>query len=223
MTPSNSLYSLEVTPAVEPKMEFSKMKEERLMPPAVPLTQILTLFIPTSNWPWPVVFIQGIATVILAELMSTNVALKWLFIGCCLDIFLFLVRSWRMPDTHPWSLVIPDVLVRFVALWLSWSLSKEAAFQFAYMGFSTNPGEVLAVFFITIVWASAGKSSEKLGMPWPSGVMFLLNKVHSSLDDAELGDRAFSILTKFTQKTDNGTTTTEKKTTIVSTPPEKQD
>ena len=223
MTPPSSLYSLEVTPLAESKIDFSNRKEERLMPPAVPLTQLMAMIVPTANWPWPIVLLQGVFTIILAELMSTNVALKWLFIGVCLDVFLFLVRSWRMPDTHPWSLIIPDVLVRFVAIWLSWSLSKEAAFQFSYMGLSTNPGEVLAVFFITIVWASAGKSSEKLGMPWPSGVMFLLNKVHSSLDDADLGDRAFSVLTKFTQKTDHGTTTTEKKTTAVSTPAEKVD
>jgi len=193
-----------------------KTKEGRLMP-AWSLNQMFSLIIPTSGWPWWAVAVQGLLTAIGAELMSTSVALKWLTIGCVLDVSLSMIRSWRLPEKYPFSVLVPDVLVRAIALYLSWSLSKEAAFQFEYSGFSTNPGELLAIFFITIVWASAGKSSEKLGMRWPAGVMFLFNKIHSSLDDVELGDKAFSILTKFTHTTNGNTETTSKTETITET------
>ncbi len=184
------------------------------------LNPILALMVPTAAWPWWAVLLQGWVVALGAELLSTNVALKWLFIGCCVDVTFFMIRSWKLPDHYPLSVIIPDVLVRGIALWLSWSLSKEAAFQFEYLGFSTNPGELMAIFFITIVWASAGKSSEKLGLPWPKGIMFLFDKVHSSLDDVDLGDRAFSIFTKFTQKTDGNMVVTKKEETIVKTVPE---
>lgn len=180
---------------------------------------LLGLLIPTAGWPWWVIWLQGVIAVVGAELLSTNLALKWLFIGCVADVFLLLARSWFLPEHYSFRILIPDILVRAISLYLSWALSKEAAFQFEYAGYSTNPGELLAIFFITVVWASAGKSSEKFGIRWPNGIMYLLNKVHSSLDDVELGDRAFSILTKFAQKTDGNKTVTSKTETVVTTVP----
>lgn len=185
--------------------------------PSRVLNPLLALLIPTVGWPWWAIAIQAAFAAIGAELWSTNVALKWLTIGCAVDVGMLLVRSWKLPE-KTFSSIVPDVLVRALALYLSWALSKEAAFQFEYKGFSTNPGELLAIFFITIVWSSAGKSSDKLLFPWPKSLMYLLDKVHSSIDDVALADKAISIFTAFTRRQEGDTEIVRKSTTVVTVP-----
>lgn len=186
--------------------------------PSVPFRMInllLALIIPTASWPWWAIAAQGTLAAIGATLLSTNLAIKWLFIGICFDVLTGIVRSLRLDDRFPISKLISDVLVRFGVLYLSVLLSKEAALQFEYSGFATNPGEILAIFYITIVWASTGKNMGELGMPWPKSVTFLLDKVHSSLDEANIGGKVISAITAFSSKQVGDTQVTRKTETVV--------
>ncbi len=190
--------------------------------PPVPIRMlpvILSLLIPTAGWPWWAIAAQGMFAAIGATLVSTNLAIKWLFIGICFDVLTGITRSLRMDDRFPISKLISDVLVRFGVLYLSVLLSKEAALQFAYNGFTTNPGEFLAIFFLTIVWASAGKNMGELGMPWPKSIMFLLDKVHSSLDDVDLSGKVISAITAFSSKQVGNTQIVSKSETVVTEKP----
>ena len=179
------------------------------------LRTLLGAALPTINWPWWLMALQGAIASAGASLYSMNLATRWLVYGIVFDLLTGAACTWLPEHKGPLSKLAPVTFARLVGLYLVLQLGKEPSLQFELAGYQTSWGEIFAIYFLTGIWSSAAKNMGYLGVKWPDPIMSALEKVHSSIDNADISSKLVSVFTSFTQKTDGNTQVISKTKTVV--------
>lgn len=181
---------------------------------------IVAMIIPTVEWPWWAMAIQASFVSILMAFASMNSAIRWLGYGIGFDLLTGIACTFLPNHPSALSKQAGMTFARGMGLYLAVLLGRESALQFEIMGYPTSGGEMFAIYFLTGIWASAAKNMGYLGVPWPKWALELLEKVHSSIDKADISDKIISIFKSSSMQSGGGTEIISKsETTVTTTPP----
>jgi hypothetical protein len=181
---------------------------------ASPIKTFIAHMVPGFDWPWQAVAANAAFASAFSYLWSTNLAIKWMFIGMLADMALMTISMFRVTGPTV-KQVGSDALVKAIYLWIVIEAAKEPSLTFEVFNTSVGVGVFLAAYRLAAEWLNVMKLSEEFGLKWPPPVKKLLERATSSMDNANLGDKAISMFETFTQKTVGGKTITEQSTTIV--------
>ena len=180
-----------------------------------PIRTFIGAVLPTIDWPWWAVALQAFVVSAGASLYSMNFTIRWLVFGIVADLMTGAVCTFLPDHKAPLSKLAPVFFARLVGLYMVLQLGKEAALQVEFMGYQTSWGELFGMYFMTGIWSSVAKHMGYMGFPWPKWAVVILDKVHSSIDNADISNKVVSAITSFSSKKVGDTEVVQKTETIV--------